>query len=175
MILYHGTDRVSADNIISRGVDIYCGNSRSDFGQGFYTTPDIRMAESWARRKGIFTRGAVVSFVFDESVLQSCVRARVFESADLIWAQFVANNRNGISYARRMRMADNNLMGQYDLVVGPTADGDVANITRRLEKAVEPVSQDVLSEFVKKRLSLQYSFHSHEAVTLLLNPRIRLI
>ncbi len=51
------------------------------------------------------------------------LRCREFKEADLIWAQFIANNRNGFRYARMMTMSENNLRGQYELVIGQIADG----------------------------------------------------
>lgn len=69
MVLYHGTDDKSANNIVKNGIDLYSGSLHTDFGPGFYTTPDIKLAEIWAKRKGIFSRGAVVSYVIDEEYL----------------------------------------------------------------------------------------------------------
>ena len=66
MILYHGTDEQSAKGIISQGVDLFAGSIHTDFGPGFYTTPDFDLAQKWAERKGIFTRGAVISYRIEE-------------------------------------------------------------------------------------------------------------
>jgi len=35
MILYHGTDILSAINICENGIDVRCGLKYADFGQGF--------------------------------------------------------------------------------------------------------------------------------------------
>ena len=175
MILYHGTDENSAKDILLRGIVLALGNERADFGQGFYTTPDKQMAEKWAARKGVMSRGAVISFLFDESSIPDCLSTKRFDQADLIWAQFVANNRNGFRYIRKMEEPDNNLYGQYDIVIGPTADGDVANITRALEADALPVSSADVEAMTQRVLSWQYSFHTQAGVALLNGGRIRLV
>lgn len=48
MILYHGTRKSSAINIINNGIDLHRGKKRADFGKGFYLTPDLRTAKDWA-------------------------------------------------------------------------------------------------------------------------------
>ena len=42
MKLYHGTDFTSAYAIASNGVDLSYSKNFSDFGKGFYTTPDLK-------------------------------------------------------------------------------------------------------------------------------------
>ena len=175
MVLYHGTDEKSAMTILEDGIDLYAGNIHTDFGQGFYLTPDIAMATQWAQRKGIFSRGAIVSYQFDEQKAFQELRCREFKYADLIWAQFIANNRNGFRYTRMMAMSENNLRGQYELVIGQIADGQVSSITRTLQAELAAVDEDVLSNFRRKEYSKQYSFHSKKAVERLENGRIRLI
>ena len=41
MILYHGTRKSSAINIINNGIDLHRGKKRADFGKGFYLTPSL--------------------------------------------------------------------------------------------------------------------------------------
>lgn len=175
MILYHGTDEKSAKSILQSGIDLYAGNERSDFGQGFYTTPDFSMACTWANRKGIFSRPAVVSFLFDDDYLTKDIHCRVFDTSDLVWAQFIANNRNGYKYACRMRMQENNLRAQYDIVIGQTADGSVAMKVRNLRNSVQPVDEETLCDFKAKTYADQYSFHTAKGIALLSNGRIRLL
>ena len=82
MVLYHGTDEESARKILTNGIDLYAGNTCTDFGQGFYLTPDIVMATQWAQRKGLFTRGAIVSYKFEEekaSMSSKCKHASTLE------------------------------------------------------------------------------------------------
>ena len=174
MILYHGTDERSAKAIISLGVDLFAGSIHTDFGPGFYTTPDIYLAQKWAERKGIFTRGAVISYRIEESKIGG-IHFRRFDTPDLVWAQFIANNRNGFRYVRNMEMQENNLTGQYDIVIGQIADGKVSDITRYLREEKLAVDKDVLNELIRKQYSLQFSFHTQKGLELLTDPRIRLI
>ena len=175
MVLYHGTDEQSARAILENGIDLFVGNIHTDFGQGFYLTTDILMAKQWSQRKGLFTRGAIVSYQFDEEKAIKELRCREFKDADLIWAQFIANNRNGFRYARMMNMSENNLRGQYELVIGQIADGQVSSITRTLQAEMAAVDETVLSNFRRKEYSTQYSFHSKPAIAKLQNGRLRLI
>ena len=175
MVLYHGTDEQSARSILEDGIDLFAGNIHTDFGQGFYLTPDFSMATQWAKRKGLFTRGAIVSYQFNEEKAIQQLRCREFKEADLVWAQFIANNRNGFRYARMMAMSENNLRGQYELVIGQIADGQVTSITRTLQAEMAAVDEAVLSNFRRKEYSKQYAFHSLAALDMLQNGRIRLI
>ena len=162
MVLYHGTDEQSARSILEDGIDLFAGNIHTDFGQGFYLTSDFSMATQWAKRKGLFTRGAIVSYQFNEEKAIQQLRCREFKEADLVWAQFIANNRNGFR-------------GQYELVIGQIADGQVTSITRTLQAEMAAVDEAVLSNFRRKEYSKQYAFHSLAALDMLQNGRIRLI
>jgi hypothetical protein len=51
LIVYHGCDNVSADNILKNGVDLTKGKPLADFGKGFYTTTNIHQAKNWANAK----------------------------------------------------------------------------------------------------------------------------
>lgn len=174
LVLYHGTDEKSAKSITEDGIDLYSGSLHTDFGPGFYTTPDFDLAKIWAKRKGVFSRGAVVSYRVDEGLLER-LSVRQFVNTDLIWAQFIANNRNGFRYVRKMEMQENNLTGQYDIVIGQIADGKVSDITRYLQEDGLAVDEDVLCELRRKEYPMQYSFHTPKGIKLLTEPRIRLI
>jgi hypothetical protein len=48
LVLYHGTDDRSAQNIMQNGVDLNYCKALSDFGRGFYLTTWLHQAKNWA-------------------------------------------------------------------------------------------------------------------------------
>jgi len=56
LVLYHGTDDVSAQRIISAGIDLSLCSPLTDFGRGFYTTTNLEQAKNWAVLKAIRVR-----------------------------------------------------------------------------------------------------------------------
>ncbi len=66
-VLYHGTDVESAKMICGCGNDLDKCSDKTDFGKGFYTTDDYKIAVNWANRKARVrtSRPAVVTLWFD--------------------------------------------------------------------------------------------------------------
>src|SRR5688572_3005770 len=78
LILYHGTDDVSARNIIRNGIALRYCKPLTDFGRGFYTTTNRHQAQNWARLRYLRIRGitpnsspVMLSFTVDRNQLAS--------------------------------------------------------------------------------------------------------
>ena len=93
LVLYHGTDLVSAANILSTtGVQCSLGKALTDFGRGFYTTTNLHQARNWAnqrcrvlaRRPGPHPVAVVVELRIDRSQL-----------ARLLYLTFVTEDTGG--------------------------------------------------------------------------------
>ena len=177
MILYHGTDEKSARNIIKNGIDLSFCNEYTDFGKGFYTTNDMRLAESWGHQRGKIEgcRGAIVSFQVEITSIKSSLSVLEFQNADSKWGQFVLNNRNNIKYAKYMAMNLHNHFASFDVVIGPIADGSVSAAAKYLREKGLPINQDILDTITKKDYGVQYSFHTKAAFAALGAPRLRLL
>lgn len=69
--LYHGTDLVAATEIVENGIDFAKGSTHSDFGQGFYATPDLSCALSYAILTANSTHGipVIIELHVDETYL----------------------------------------------------------------------------------------------------------
>ncbi len=165
MLLYHGTTLSNAENIAHNGIDIAKSHIRTDFGHGFYATPDRTCAVNWAIKKSQFERPGVVYLYFDEK--QAVQFIRTFRQADLTQAQFVVNNRNGRDYVKSLEsdLWDNNLDKQYDIVCGPICDGKIAQIARQIAAERRCVTEKDLKEMTSKDYPFQYSFHTLNAFT----------
>src|SRR5271163_1623343 len=48
LIVYHGCDVSSAQAIVTGSIDLAHCKTFTDFGQGFYTTTNLRQAKNWA-------------------------------------------------------------------------------------------------------------------------------
>ena len=126
--VYHGCDDVSASKIVptigGHAIDLARGRPATDFGQGFYTTTNVRQAEQWANRRYHFGQAqgaksaAVVGFTIDRDAMASLddmafVRDDFAPNSDY-W-QLVAHCRGGNDHARV------GTRGYYDVVYGPVS------------------------------------------------------
>ena len=134
MILYHGTRKSSAINIINNGIDLHRGKKRADFGKGFYLTPDLRTAKDWAIHKSYHESPCIVSIDFDELTAIRNGWIKIFNDRNLEWAQFIVNNRCGEAYINLMAYKENNLSGQFPVVKGFIADGNMFEMIQEFEK-----------------------------------------
>ncbi len=92
MILYHGSI------VPVEKPEIRKGNYFLDFGVGFYTTTSYEQAVRWAQikmRREDKSCGYVSSYEFDLETAKKMTVIRRFDSADMIWLQFVVGNRRG--------------------------------------------------------------------------------
>ena len=101
MILYHGTD------VVIEQPSSHRGRRDVDFGVGFYTTEDRRMAQKWACNK-------VTSIVNEYEANLEGLAIKRFE-ADGEWLEYVIYNR---THDGKSPFADD----KYDIIIGPTAD-----------------------------------------------------
>lgn len=138
MQVFHGTILSHAFNIIDKGIDLNKSKNFLDFGKGFYTTPDYEMAKDMANRVAAYAMKnyrlenpfpAVVAF---EYTPDSQMNIKEFMKEDTDWAEFILSNRLPSEIARQMNLPKNNSEQQYDIIIGGTADGDVASIASRL-------------------------------------------
>ena len=96
--------------------------------------------------------------------MSGSLNVRVFDRPDIRWATFVMNNRS-----RKFRDKDSpecNLHSQYDIVIGPVANDDLALLFRQFEEGLIDV-QILAKEMTYRKLTNQYSFHTQRAVSLL--------
>jgi hypothetical protein len=142
-----------------------------DFGKGFYMTPFQNQAWAMARRTvKIYGNGTpwVTEFSFDEKTLKDdkhdTLNVRRFGGPDNKWALFVTNNRNRKFHD--YKSPECNVDGKYDIITGPVANDDIAALINTFLSGI--ISEDALRrELTFRELSIQYSFHTERAVTLL--------
>lgn len=157
MTLYHGS------NCEVRNPSPTKGRRGTDFGQGFYLTPDMDSARAMASvvtaREGI-GRSTINVYQFDEDLSVSLgLNIQRFDQMDLDWMSFVIANRN---FERQA--PNHNIDGLYDIVVGCIADDKIANLMRLYRQ--ELITIDKMLEVLKSKpwRVLQYSFHSRVAL-----------
>ena len=157
--LYHGTDLESAKSIYKNGINVKIGSTIADFGQGFYTTPDLEKAEKWAKRKSDYRgkRPAIVILEFDELEAESVIKTF---SDDLPWAKFVVNNRNGLAYIKKVSYKENNLDARYEITRGRIADVDVIEISKLLKR--NGMELDSIEQIYNPDYPLQIVFHTEQ-------------
>ena len=158
MILFHGS------NVEIDVVDLRKCRPNKDFGQGFYLTDIPEQALKMAKRVVRIYGGEPVVTYFDvnmDALLSGELSTRVFEKPDIAWATFVMNNRSR-SFSDR-NSPECNLAKQYDVVVGPVANDDLALLFRQFEEGFISI-ETLTKEMTFKQLTNQYSFHTQRAV-----------
>ena len=172
MQLYHGTTLCNAENIINNGIDLLNSHIRTDFGRGFYTTPDRENAKKWAIKKSILEKPALVYITFDEKAARSIIKS--FPVADIKWAQFIVNNRSGSEYINHFSgfLTDNNIDARYDIVCGQICDGQASKIVHRIASELRLADENDLLAMIAKEYPLQYSFHTKRAFSFIKSMRI---
>ena len=157
--LFHGT------NVVFDAVDPLKGRRGTDFGQGFYLTPNQesakRMAQRVATRKG---GGAVVMhYGVDESCLSNGdLAVRQFPVIDLSWLRFIVANRYNVLSA-----AEHNLEHRFDIVHGLVADDRVVQILDDLRNEMISEEEALAKLRAAPYQTVQYSFHTERAVAYL--------
>ena len=158
MTLFHGS------NLEIMEIDLGKCRPRKDFGQGFYLTDIPDQARKMANRVSRIYGGEPIVTCFEadiSSMLAGGFSVRFFEKPDIAWATFVMNNRSA-AFSDPASM-ECNLQNQYDLVIGPVANDDLALLFRQLQEGF--ISIDTLTrEMTYKKLTSQYSFHTPRAV-----------
>lgn len=144
MIVYHGTDSLSAENILKTGIDINYGETSVDNGKGFYTTPNyefaLKRAETMALKKSKFNDVKVLPVVLkidiDISNTQK-LSIKEFEICSYEWKEFIFYNRMGHNFLDKWDIKTNNhnLDSKYDIAINETADNDVTAIISKFRYA----------------------------------------
>ncbi|MBR5566150.1 MAG: DUF3990 domain-containing protein [Roseburia sp.] len=158
MKVYHGTLLRHAVDICNNGIDLNKSKKYLDFGRGFYVTPDIEMAKNMARRALEFEKRAkrgndafpaVMTFEYKEC---QELNYKKFEFEDINWAKFIMANRLTLDVVQKLGLIDSNADLKYDIIIGGTADGSVANIASNLRfGTLKPEEFELnLSDFLKK-------------------------
>lgn len=153
MKVYHGTTLKYAIDICNNGIDLSKSNVHLDFGRGFYVTPDFEMAKNMAyrvsarERQNIFP--AVLCFEYTENLE---LKYKKFDYENIEWAKFIMANRVSDNIAKELGLLDNNIEFGYDIIIGGTADGGVANIASDLRYGkISPQDYKLkLSDFLKE-------------------------
>lgn len=148
MKLYHGS------NTKIEKIDLSKCRPYKDFGQGFYLTEIKEQAEKMASRTAHIYEGepVVTEFEFDESALTK-LSVKQFDEPNEEWALFVLANRSKESQQPTH---------SYDIVIGPVADDDIAQLFRNFNDGY--INLAMLVEGLKyKKVSSQYFFHTEAA------------
>ena len=158
MILYHGS------NVDINRIDLSKCRPYKDFGRGFYLTDLQDQAMRMAKRVARIYGGEPIVTYFEadiDKMIESDLSVRVFDKPDILWATFVMNNRSHVFSDTESKEC--NLQNQYDLVIGPVANDDMALLFRQFEQGF--ITIEVLTrEMTFKQLTNQYSFHTERAV-----------
>ena len=149
MKLYHGS------NTKIEKIDLSKCRPYKDFGQGFYLTEIKEQAEKMASRTAHIYEGepVVTEFEFDESALTK-LSVKQFDEPNEEWALFVLANRS---------KENQQPTHSYDIVIGPVADDDIAQLFRNFNDGY--INLTMLVEGLKyKKVSSQYFFHTEDAI-----------
>ena len=149
MILYHGS------NTKIEKIDLSKCRPYKDFGKGLYLTEIREQAEKMASRTAHIYEGEpiVTEFEFDESAL-SKLSVKQFDGPNEEWALFVLANRS---------KEHEQPTHSYDIVIGPVADDDIAQLFRNFNDGF--INLTMLVEGLKyKKVSSQYFFHTEAAI-----------
>lgn len=185
MIVYHGTDNISAQNIINNGIDINYGETSVDNGKGFYMTPSyefaLKRAETAALRKSKFSDADVQPTVLEiEFNIDAAddLSVKEFKTCSFDWKEFIFYNRIGMRFVNKWKIkTDNhNLDCKYDVVVSETADNDVTSIISKIryEKDISKLKNEIAK--IEKSNSTywdkQISIHSQKGCACVLSIKI---
>ena len=114
VVLFHGTDHLSACDILFRGIDLCQGRQKRDFscGSGFYLTDNRDEALKWA--KNTTAKPALLVFQINRrKYLDDADKLNLFENEQR-WREIVASFRSGKRSAKTRKS-----LGAYDLIEGP--------------------------------------------------------
>ena len=155
--LYHGSNCDVRKPIPSKG------RRGTDFGQGFYLTPNMDSARSMASlvmaREGIGTRTINVFEFDDEAASVAGLRIRRFDALDLDWVSFVLANR---CFDRSAPA--HNIDSLYDIVVGLIADDKIRTLIRLYRNGLMTKDAVLAALQTAPWRVVQYSFHTERAL-----------
>jgi hypothetical protein len=154
MILYHGSYTHIEKPDLTKCLPY------KDFGKGFYLTDIKKQAERMAEKVAKMRKGTPCLNIFDfdfETALKSALKIKTFNEPNEEWAEFVMKNRD-------MNIAQP--YHNYDIVIGPVADDNIARILRMYTENFLSKEQ-LLRELTFAKVTSQYFFHTDEALKLL--------
>lgn len=178
MIVYHGTDSISAENILKTNIDLKCGNEFVDNAKGFYTTPNktfaMQRAKMAVNRVRGFHRGANVKPVVLEIELDlNCtgdLQVKEFAGCTYEWREFVFYNRLGREFLgqRKIGGGNHNLDAKYDVVIDETADARINDLVSDFKDhgnmdEIESVVKQI-EKSPRRNWDKQISLHTDQAV-----------
>lgn len=143
---YHGTNMVSAKDILEKGINLQSGRQDADFGQGFYTTESYEQAKRWA---GKTKSSAVIGFYCDTDKLDGVK----FNGFTKEWKEYVYNNRVDVLDTCPFK----------DYIEGPLADGRTKRMARKVSLG-EISKADFMAEISKSDIGSQVAFKTQKAV-----------
>ena len=149
MKLYHGS------NVEVKEPSLHYSAKNRDFGQGFYLTPDINQAKSWAIKKANSTqigRPIVSIYEIDDSELNK-LNMKKFEIADEEWFNYVLKNR-----------IDKDYYDNYDVVIGPIANDGTYQVLNLYTRNLITKATAIL-ELKSFKLKDQYTFKTEKAIS----------
>lgn len=175
MIVYHGTDSSSAENIIKNGIDLNYGDTSVDNGKGFYMTPNyefaLKRAETTTLRRKKFKDISVEPVVLKIEINipdSDVISVKEFKECTYDWKEFIFLNRIGLRFIKKwnIKTDNHNLDLKYDIVINETADNDVTTIISNLryEKNISKLKEEIAK--IEKSNSVywdkQISVHSQK-------------
>lgn len=148
MRIYHGsTFRVEKPNL-----EIL--NYRTDFGKGFYTTTDMEQAKRWAKIK----KGRLEKTERNEELHQYINVYEYKEDKNLNILNFTEATEEWLKFVYKNRQSDE-LVHQYDIVIGPVADDNLYQVLVNYENGVYDM-EETIKRLKTYLLSNQISFHT---------------
>lgn len=148
MRIYHGsTFRVEKPNL-----EIL--NYRTDFGKGFYTTTDMDQAKRWAKIK----KGRLERTERNEELHQYINVYEYKEDKNLNILNFTEATEEWLKFVYKNRQSDE-LVHQYDIVIGPVADDNLYQVLVNYENGVYDM-EETIKRLKTYLLSNQISFHT---------------
>ena len=143
--------------MVIESIDLSKGKKFKDFGQGFYTTHLLEQALQWAKRISDRFGGeaCVTTFDFDlDAALKDGLNVKIFDVPDKEWALFVMANRD---------KRDIHFSHDYDVVIGPVADDNMARLFGLYEMDIIDLDAAV-NGLVYKHLNSQYFFATERSL-----------
>lgn len=129
-------------------------NYKTDFGKGFYTTTDFEQAKRWTKIK----KERVKREQGDKSVNQYINIYEYTENEDLNILNFEEATEQWLKFVFKNRQSDE-LVHQYDIVIGPVADDNLYQVLVGYENGVYDM-QETIKRLKTYLLVNQISFHT---------------
>lgn len=149
MLLYHGSTKEIITPLTDHNV------YTTDFGPGFYLSDDYHQAFKWSQRKARRSKKATINvYGFDENIEGLDILKL---SASIKWVKYIYDNRSELRPT---------FYKDHDIVIGPTADGELFKVLSALEDDKITVDQ-ALKYWKPTKYKKQYCFKTDKAIKLL--------